>query len=47
MKKQANFISKEKLTKEQLTDPDFRLKQLQKKYGGEKVIGCSRCHHCR
>ena len=28
-------------------DPDYRLKQLQKKYGQKFPITCSKCHHCR
>ena len=47
MQKEAKFIPKEKLTKEQLSDPDYRLKQLQKQVGKDKIIGCSKCHHCR
>ncbi len=39
------------LSPEQLTDPDYRLKQIQKlneELGGNKFkITCSRCHHCR
>ena len=35
------------LTKEQLTDPDYRLKQLGKFNRGKLSITCSKCHHCR
>ena len=35
------------LTIEQLTDPDFRLKQLEKLSKGKFQITCSKCHHCR
>lgn len=35
------------LTYEQLNDPDFRLKQLEKLNGGKFTITCSKCHHCR
>ena len=43
------FRDRSKLTEEQLTDPDYALKELEKKVnkGRYKVIGCSRCHHCR
>jgi len=34
------------MTEEQLTDPDYRLKQLMKGNGGHPAI-CSKCHHCR
>ena len=32
---------------EQRTDPDYRLKQLEKLNGGKLSITCSKCHHCR
>lgn len=35
------------LSLEQRTDPDYRLKQLEKLNGGKLSITCSRCHHCR
>ena len=35
------------MTHEQLTDPDYRLKQLAKLSGGKFTITCSKCHHCR
>ncbi len=35
------------LSSEQLTDPDYRLKQLEKLNGGKLSITCSKCHHCR
>ena len=35
------------LTEEQLTDPDYRLKQLEKLNGDKLSITCSKCHHCR
>ena len=38
------------LTKEQLTDPDYRLKSLQTQSLIEGRIftpSCSKCHHCR
>ena len=43
---EPKFIDSEKLTTEQLTDPDYRLKQLMKQNGNHPAI-CSRCHHCR
>ncbi|MFC1731446.1 hypothetical protein ACFL6I_14100 [candidate division KSB1 bacterium] len=41
------FIDKKELKKEQINDPDFRLKFLEKLYGTEYPISCSKCHHCR
>jgi hypothetical protein len=41
------FRDKKIMTKEELSDPDYRLKKLQKEYGGKYIIGCSKCHHCR
>jgi hypothetical protein len=41
------FIDKNKLQKEQITDPDYRLKFLEKLYGSKYPISCSKCHHCR
>ena len=35
------------MTIEELTDPDYRLKQLVKLNGGKPGAICSRCHHCR
>lgn len=35
------------MTEEQLTDPDYALKQLEKLNGGKLSITCSKCHHCR
>ena len=35
------------MTHEQLTDPDYALKQLAKLSGGKFSITCSKCHHCR
>ena len=42
------FLNTDELTEEQLTDPDFRLKEVQKlgKKNGYPLT-CSRCHHCR
>jgi aerobic-type carbon monoxide dehydrogenase small subunit (CoxS/CutS family) len=41
------FRDRKLMTNEELTDPDYRLKILQKQYGGKYIIGCSKCHHCR
>lgn len=41
------FRDPEELSTEQLTDPDYRLKSLQKQSGGKLNITCSKCHHCR
>lgn len=41
------FRKRSELTTEQLTDPDFRLKQLAKLNKGKPAITCSKCHHCR
>lgn len=37
------------MTEEELTDPDYRLKQLAKKAGMKEsdILICSKCHHCR
>ena len=48
---EPKFIDPDKLTVEQLTDPDYRLKQLwlsmimSGKYPYD--VTCSKCHHCR
>lgn len=41
------FISKILLQQEQINDPDYRLKFLEKLYGKKYPISCSKCHHCR
>jgi hypothetical protein len=41
------FISKSLLQHEQINDPDYRLKFLEKLYGKKYPISCSKCHHCR
>lgn len=41
------FISKSLLQQEQINDPDYRLKFLEKLYGKKYPISCSKCHHCR
>ena len=45
--KGPKFRELSELTTEQLTDPDFRLKQLAKLNRDRSVITCSKCHHCR
>ena len=35
------------LSNEELTDPDFGMKQLAKLNGGRYELTCSKCHHCR
>ena len=41
------FLDKKELQKEQLNDPDYRLKWLEKLYGTKYPISCSKCHHCK
>ena len=41
------FRDPSELSPEQLTDPDYRLKQLEKLNKGKLSITCSKCHHCR
>jgi len=43
------FINPDELTEEQLTDPDYRIKQIAKQAGIDerKMLICSKCHHCR
>ncbi len=41
------FRDPNELSYEQLTDPDYALKQLTKRSGGRFSITCSKCHHCR
>jgi len=45
--KKPKFRDISELTNEQLNDPDFRLKQLEKLNEGRFQITCSKCHHCR
>ncbi len=46
---EPKFRNISELTKEQLTDPDYRLKQIAKEAGipESQVLNCSKCHHCR
>lgn len=41
------FRPRKELSREQLTDPDYALKQIRKLNGGKLDITCSKCHHCR
>jgi len=41
------FRDPNRLSSEQLTDPDYALKQIEKLNGGRLSITCSKCHHCR
>jgi len=40
------FRNAGELTEEQLTDPDYSLKELAKA-SGRTTLTCSKCHHCR
>ncbi|GAG23179.1 unnamed protein product [marine sediment metagenome] len=44
---EPKFLDPSELSLEQLTDPDFSIKQLQKLNGEKLEITCSKCHHCR
>jgi hypothetical protein len=35
------------LITEEMRDPDYALKQLEKLNNGKYLITCSKCHHCR
>lgn len=43
---EPKFRSPEEMTTEELTDPDYRLKQILKQ-NGQHPLSCSKCHHCR
>ena len=40
------FRDRSELTEAQLSDPDYRLKELAEAAGRETLL-CSKCHHCR
>jgi len=40
------FRNPDDMTEEELSDPDYRLKQIIKAGGGLNPT-CSKCHHCR
>ncbi len=44
---EPKFRDRSELSPEQLTDPDYALKQLEKLNGGKLSVTCSKCHHCR
>jgi len=44
---EPKFRNPKELSPEQLTDPGYALKQLEKLNGGKLSITCSKCHHCR
>lgn len=44
--KKPKFRDPSEMTTEELSDPDYRLKQLTKGNGAHPTI-CSKCHHCR
>ena len=41
------FVDRSLLSEEELTDPDYALKQLAVINKGVYSITCSKCHHCR
>jgi len=41
------FVDRALLSFEELSDPDFALKQLEKLNNGRYSVTCSKCHHCR
>ena len=48
-KQLPKFMDVSELTYEQLTDPDYSLRQLVRDAGIDetKMLICSKCHHCR
>jgi hypothetical protein len=44
---EPKFRKHSELSTEQLTDPDYALKQLEKLNGSKLSITCSKCHHCK
>jgi len=44
---EPQFRNPNELSQEQLTDPDYALKQLEETNKGRFSITCSKCHHCR
>ena len=43
---EPKFRAPNDLSPEALTNPDYRLKQLEKLNCGKLSITCSKCHHC-
>ena len=46
-KTELKFRDPKTMTYEELHDPDYALKQLEKLNKGKLSITCSKCHHCR
>lgn len=44
---EPRFRDPTELSPDQLTDPDYALKQLEKLNEGKLPVTCSKCHHCR
>jgi hypothetical protein len=44
---EPTFRKESELSLDQRTDPDYRLKELQRLSGKELSLICSKCHHCR
>ena len=44
---EPKFRNPDELSYEQLTDPDYAIKQLGKLNGNKLEITCSKCYHCR
>jgi len=46
---QPKFRDPTAMTEKELTDPDYRMKQLARQAGRDlsEVLVCSKCHHCR
>jgi len=46
---EPKFRDIREFSEEQLTDPDYRLKQIARDAGISEVdmLVCSKCHHCR
>jgi len=43
-----SFIPVEDLSSEQLSDPDYAIKQIDKiNVNNFEITVCSKCHHCR
>lgn len=43
---EPKFRNPDDMSEAELTDPDYRLKQLMKQNGTHSMT-CSKCHHCR
>ena len=41
------FRDRSLLSPEELNDPDFALKDLERLNNGRYSVTCSKCHHCR